>query len=195
VYPVKQDCLSPDYTVGIHGQSTWGRDEPIHNLLEDQNILGSSRRPIPTPRGSEGRPPSSPRRSTPSVARPPQGSPHSKSHPRQSNRTIPVYNQSSRIPIFSTTPWEIQGLINHRWRKESAFFKKPQLYCKDPWAINSRKRWTYPQPTGGPDHPWIFKKTRPHSQAIRGSTTIIASLQHTKCGKALIEQSTLKIIS
>jgi hypothetical protein len=35
------------YTMGIRRQSTQGRDEPIHNLLEDQNILGSSRRPAP----------------------------------------------------------------------------------------------------------------------------------------------------
>jgi hypothetical protein len=61
---------SPDYIVGIHGPSTQWRDEPIHNLLEDQNILGSSRIPVPTSRRSEGRPPSSPRRSRPSVARP-----------------------------------------------------------------------------------------------------------------------------
>jgi hypothetical protein len=67
------------YTVGIRGRSTRGRDEPIHNLLEDQNILGS-------PRGSEGRPPSSPQRSTPSVARPQAllGTPHSKLNPSQS---------------------------------------------------------------------------------------------------------------
>jgi hypothetical protein len=51
------------------------------NLLEDHNIHGSSRRPVPTLRGSEGRPPSSPRRSKPSVARPLLGNPHSKSHP------------------------------------------------------------------------------------------------------------------
>lgn len=44
---------SPDYTVGIRGWSTRGRDEPIHNLPEDQNILGSSRRPIPTPGDSK----------------------------------------------------------------------------------------------------------------------------------------------
>jgi hypothetical protein len=72
---------SPDYTDGTRGRSTRGRDGPIHNLLEDHIIHGSSRRPVPTPRGSEGRPPSSPQRSKPSVARPLLGSPHSKSHP------------------------------------------------------------------------------------------------------------------
>jgi hypothetical protein len=72
--------------------------------------------------------------------------------------------------------------------------EKPQLSSKspspdndrDPWAINSRKRWTHPQPTGGPEHPSIFKKTRPNSQGIWGSTTIVASLQHTKCGWPLV---------
>jgi hypothetical protein len=73
---------SPDYTVGTRGRSTPWRDGPIHNLLEDHNILGSLRRPFPTPKGFEVRPPSSPRRSTPSVVRPLlQGSPHSKYHP------------------------------------------------------------------------------------------------------------------
>jgi hypothetical protein len=70
--------------VGTRGRSTRGRDGPIHNLLEDHNIHGSSIRPVPTPRGSEGRSPSFPRRSKPSVARPLLGSPHSKSHPSQS---------------------------------------------------------------------------------------------------------------
>jgi hypothetical protein len=72
---------SPDYTVGTRGRSTRGRDGPIHNLLEDHNIHGSSIRQVPTPRGSEDRSPSLPRRSKPSVARPLLGSPHSKSHP------------------------------------------------------------------------------------------------------------------
>jgi hypothetical protein len=74
---------SPDYTVGTRGRSTRGRDGPIHNLLEDHNIHGSSRRPVATSRGSEDQPPSSPRRSKPSVARPLLGSPHSKSHPNR----------------------------------------------------------------------------------------------------------------
>jgi hypothetical protein len=41
---------------------------------------------------------------------------------------------------------------------------------------------------------WIFKikKTRPHSQGIRGSTTVVASSRRTK---APIGQSALKIIS
>jgi hypothetical protein len=41
----------------------------------------------------------------------------------------------------------------------------------------------------------IVKKTRPHSQGIQGSTTIVASTQHTKCGKVLTGQSALKIKS
>jgi hypothetical protein len=47
--------------------------------------------------------------------------------------------------------------------------------------------------SGGPHHPWIFKKTYPFFQLIRGSTTIVALQQHTKCSRAL--QAVLKIIS
>jgi hypothetical protein len=78
--PLSSRSLSPNNPVGIRGLSTRGRDEPTQNLLEDQTIFGSSRRPVPAPRGFKGWPPSSPRRSTPSVVRPLLGSPHSKSY-------------------------------------------------------------------------------------------------------------------
>jgi hypothetical protein len=109
----------------------------------------------------------------------------------------PTTSLQEYVPVPPTITWEIRGLINHSWRKASACFKKsvPDYTVGIPWVINWRKRWTHPQPTGGPEHPWTFKKTRPCSQGIRGSTTIVASTQHIKCGKAPSGQSALKISS
>jgi hypothetical protein len=37
----------------------------------------------------------------------------------------------------------------------------PRLCRGDPWSINIReRRWTYPQPTGGQDHPWTVPAPR-----------------------------------
>jgi hypothetical protein len=88
-----------------------------------------------------------------------------------------MFNKSSRGPVSPTISWEIRGSINH--------IRSPSPN----YTVGIRGRSTLERGNGPIHNPWIFKKTRPLSQMIRGSTIFVASLQHTKCGKATTGQS------
>jgi hypothetical protein len=52
-----QEARPPTIPWGFVSDRIEEKDIPIYNLLDDQTILGSSRKPVLTPRGCEVRPP------------------------------------------------------------------------------------------------------------------------------------------
>jgi hypothetical protein len=94
----------------------------------------------------------------------------------------PTTNQQDLSPQLLVYRGRSEGRsTTHEKLKASVLFKKPvpRLYRGNTWAIDPRKRRrAYPQPTGGPGLPWIFKKSCPRSQRIQWPTTTVASPQH-----------------
>jgi hypothetical protein len=67
-------------------------------------------------------------------------------------RLQPVF-KNTRLPNYTVGDPKVD---QPQMKKKSLSFLQeappPLLYRGDPWAVDRRKRWTYPQPTGGPHH-------------------------------------------
>jgi hypothetical protein len=153
------------------------RDRPIHNLLDDQNILGSSRRPVPTPRGSKGWPPPSLCHSKQSVARPLLGSPHSKSHPSQSITLGGIMHQRLIDYLLFYVPLKNFSLIwkRHHYRWRTAKFW-PMLSSQSLWVGRDLYHAT-PAVTRGLVFSGLIRRTTPFSHLLR----------HTRgCGEPIL---------